>query len=108
MRILYFDDYKMGVVKDGKIVDVSPALDHHCIIPPNNQMENVIANFDSYRPKFEEIAAKSDGVAMDSVRLRAPLPFHTTCSAPSPTTWTARTAIAKNSRTSTSSTRVRA
>lgn len=74
MRILYFDDYKLGVVKDGNIVDVSSAVENHGILPPNTLMENVIANFDSLRPKFEEIMAKSDGVPWDSVRLRAPLP----------------------------------
>lgn len=74
MRILFFDDYKMGVVKDGKIVDVSTAIPHHDVLPPNTQMENVIANFETFEPKFREIASKSDGVPWHSVRLRAPLP----------------------------------
>jgi hypothetical protein len=74
MRILYFDDYKLGVVKNGNIVDVSAAVDHHGILPPNTLMENVIAGFEVLRPKFEAIIAKSDGVPWASARLRAPLP----------------------------------
>lgn len=46
MRLLFFDDYKMGMMKDGQIVDVSSAIPNHDILPPNTQMERVIADFD--------------------------------------------------------------
>ena len=74
MRLLFFDDYKMGVMKDGQIVDVSAAIEHHDVLPPNTQMERVIGDFASYKPKFDEIASKSSGLPPNSVRLRAPLP----------------------------------
>ena len=74
MRLLFFDDYKMGMMKDGQIVDVSFAIPNHDILPPNTQMERVIADFGSYKPKFEEIASNASGVSVGSVRLRASLP----------------------------------
>ena len=74
MKLLFFDDYKMGVLKGSNVVDVSGAIDHNDIIPPEWQMETVIAEFDAYRPRFEEIAAKEAGVPMSSVKVQAPLP----------------------------------
>ena len=74
MKLLFFDDYKMGILKDSMVVDVSAAVPHADVLPPNTQMESVIADFASLRPKFEEIASRSAGVPMSSVRVRAPLP----------------------------------
>jgi 2-keto-4-pentenoate hydratase/2-oxohepta-3-ene-1,7-dioic acid hydratase in catechol pathway len=74
MKLLFFDDYKMGVLKDGNVVDVSSAVPHADILPPTYQMESVIADFATFKPMFEEIASKDAGVAASSVRMRAPLP----------------------------------
>ncbi|MCH8200059.1 MAG: fumarylacetoacetate hydrolase, partial [Chloroflexi bacterium] len=67
MKLLFFDDYKMGVLKGSNVVDVSSAIDHNDIIPAEWQMETVIAEFDAYRPRFEAIVAKETGVPMSSV-----------------------------------------
>jgi 2-keto-4-pentenoate hydratase/2-oxohepta-3-ene-1,7-dioic acid hydratase in catechol pathway len=74
VKLLFFDDYKMGVLTDGKVVDVASAVPHSDILPPQYQMESVITDFATYRPKFEELASMGNGVALSSVRLRSPLP----------------------------------
>ena len=74
MKILFFNDYRMGVLKDGQVVDVSDALEHRDLVPAEWQMETVIEQFDTYRPRFEELVATADGVPMSSVKIRPPLP----------------------------------
>jgi 2-keto-4-pentenoate hydratase/2-oxohepta-3-ene-1,7-dioic acid hydratase in catechol pathway len=74
LKLLFFDDYRMGVLRDGRVVDVTHALEHVGILPPQTLMERVIEAFDSYRTRFEEIVAVEAGVSLAQVRVRAPLP----------------------------------
>ena len=74
MRLLFFDDYRVGVLKGTNVMDVSGALEHVGIVPPQALMEQVIGGFDRLRPRFEELAAAGEGVPMSQVRVRAPLP----------------------------------
>jgi len=74
MKLLFFNDYKLGVLKEGRVVDVTSVLPHVGIIKPEDHMEMVIKDFDNFRPKIEEIMAKEEGVSMDSVKIQAPLP----------------------------------
>ena len=74
MKLLFFDDYKLGVLQDGKVFDVSSAVEHSDILPPEEVMERVIGGFDSYRPKLEAAVSSGDGAALYSVKVRAPLP----------------------------------
>jgi len=73
MKLAMFDDYKLGVVKGDTIHDVSAAVADIVRVGPGDLMSSLIANFDAYRGKIEA-AASGPGVALGSVRLRAPLP----------------------------------
>lgn len=74
MKLLFFDDHKLGVLRDGMVFDVSSAVEHSDILPPEEVMERVIGGFDDYRPKLEAAVSSGDGAALYSVRVRAPLP----------------------------------
>ncbi len=74
MKLLFFDDYRVGVLKGTNVVDVSGVLAHVGVLPPQALMEQVIVEFDRLRPRFEELAAAGEGVPMGQVRVRAPLP----------------------------------
>ena len=74
MKLLFFDDYRMGVLRGDRVVDVTSELQHVGIRPPEYLMEEVIADFDSFRPRFEAIASREQGVPMSGVRIRPPLP----------------------------------
>ena len=73
MQLLFYNDYTLGVLKDGKVYDASSAVEHADILPPEEVMEHVIAGFDELRPRLEA-AATGDGADLDRVRVRAPLP----------------------------------
>ncbi|PPR65612.1 MAG: Ureidoglycolate lyase [Alphaproteobacteria bacterium MarineAlpha3_Bin7] len=74
MKILFFDDFKLGVLNGDQIVDVSSLVEDIPMVGPHDLINGLIANFDAYRDKLEEAAASGAGVPLDSVRLRAPLP----------------------------------
>jgi 2-keto-4-pentenoate hydratase/2-oxohepta-3-ene-1,7-dioic acid hydratase in catechol pathway len=74
MKIAYFDDYRLGVLKGDTIVDVSAVVQDIPHLGPHDLMNGLIERFDTYRKRLEDAAAQGKGVAVASVRFRAPLP----------------------------------
>jgi 2-keto-4-pentenoate hydratase/2-oxohepta-3-ene-1,7-dioic acid hydratase in catechol pathway len=74
VKLVYFDDYKLGVVKGDNVVDVSQAVRDIPHTGPGDLMNGLIARFDQYKGKLEDAAASGKGVPLSSVKLRAPLP----------------------------------
>src|SRR5487761_188879 len=74
MKIVYFDDWKLGVVKGDNVDDVAPVVR---VIPqtiPCALINGLIAKFGQYKGKLEDAAASGKGVPLASVRVRPPLP----------------------------------
>ena len=74
MKILYFDDFKLGVLKGDKVVDVSAAVKDIPHTGPHDLINGLIARWDQYKGKLEAAAAAGTGVPYASVRIRPPLP----------------------------------
>ena len=74
MKILYFDDYKLGVLKGDTVVDVSAAVKDIPHTGPHDLINGVIERFAEYRPKLEDAVARGTGIPLGNVKLRAPLP----------------------------------
>lgn len=74
MRLVMFNDYRLGVLRGDSVVDVSAAAADIPHTGPGDLMSGLIARFDAYRAKLEAAASAGPGVALASVRLRAPLP----------------------------------
>ncbi len=74
MKILFFDDYKLGVVKGETVVDVSAVVREIPHVGPGDLINGLIAHFSDYRRRLEEAAAQGQGVPLSSVRVRPPLP----------------------------------
>ncbi len=74
MKLCYFNDYRLGVIKGDSVVDITevgkdiPQRDTRDIIV------GLIERWDGYRGKVEKAAADGKGVALKGVRLRAPVP----------------------------------
>ena len=64
MKLLFFDDYKLGVVKGDRVVDVSSVVRDIPHTGPGDLINNLIARFDQYRGKLEDAAASGQGVAL--------------------------------------------
>lgn len=75
MKILYFDDYRLGILKGETVVDVTdelrdiPTVDHRTLV------NGLIARFDDYRERLQEAVAREDGQPLSAVTLRPPLPL---------------------------------
>lgn len=73
MKLAFFDDFRLGVVKGGSIVDVSGAVADIPHTGPGDLISGLIARFSDYRSKLEA-ASSGTGVPLAGVRLRPPLP----------------------------------
>jgi 2-keto-4-pentenoate hydratase/2-oxohepta-3-ene-1,7-dioic acid hydratase in catechol pathway len=74
MKIAFFDDFRLGIVKDDVIVDVSAAVKDVPHLGPHDLINGVIANFDRYRDRLEQAAGMGRSIELAKVKLRAPLP----------------------------------
>ena len=74
MKLLYFDDYKLGVLKGDSVVDVSQTVRDIPHTGPHNLISGLIERFADYRKRLEEAAASGRGVPVGQVRIRPPLP----------------------------------
>ena len=80
MKILRFNDDRIGVIKDGNmVVDVSDSVSARKAKGPQRVMEEIIEGWRKYRRRFEKIMAEQSGVPLDSVQLRCPLPRPSKC-----------------------------
>src|SRR6266566_1995445 len=75
MKILYFNDFRLGVLKgDNSVVDVTAVVQDIPHVGPGDLMNGLIERFSSYRQKLEQAVAQGQGVPLASVRIRPPLP----------------------------------
>lgn len=74
MKLLYFNDFRLGVLTDAGVADVTDAVSEIPHTGPGDLISGLIARFDDYRGKLEAAAASAAKVSVDSVRIRPPLP----------------------------------
>ncbi len=74
MKILFFDDFKLGILKGDNVVDVTAVVQDIPHTGPHNLIIGLIERFGDYRKKLEDAVAKGSGVPVKSVRIRPPLP----------------------------------
>lgn len=74
MKLAFFDDYQLGVITGNEIVDISAALSDISFHTPQELIQMVIEDFDDLRPIMTDAAENGNSIALDNVRLKAPLP----------------------------------
>ena len=74
MKLLFFDDFKLGVARGEEVVDVSSAVKELVDLTPQHLMITVIEGWETYREALEEASQAGVGVPLESVRVRPPLP----------------------------------
>lgn len=80
MKILRFDDDRIGVLKNENfVVDVSEAITSRKAKGAQRVMEDIIENFRRYRRKFGQILEREQGVPLAGVKLLAPIPRPSKC-----------------------------
>ena len=74
MKLVLFNEFRLGVLQDGRVVDATDAMGGVQFRRPQDMMEELIIRWDELKPKIDAAVRGKEGVALDSVRLRAPLP----------------------------------
>ncbi|MXX52574.1 MAG: fumarylacetoacetate hydrolase family protein [Dehalococcoidia bacterium] len=74
MKFVFFDDFKLGVLKGESVVGVSDVVSDIPSVSPQDTLSGLIADFDAYKSDLEKCVAESDGVPVSQVRLRSPAP----------------------------------
>lgn len=74
MKILFFNDYRLGILKEDQVVDVTDVVADIPYSRPQDLMVGLIEQFETYRPKIERAVLERSGLPVDSVQIRPPLP----------------------------------
>ena len=73
MKLVFFDDFKLGVLKNDAVADVSALVKDIPHIGPGDLMNGLIEHWDSYKPRLETAVARGAGVPVSGVRIRPPV-----------------------------------
>ena len=74
MRLLFFDDFRLGVLAGDRVVDVSAVVEGIPHTGPHDLIAGLIARFAEYRGRLAEAARRGRGIPVGQVRIRPPLP----------------------------------
>jgi 2-keto-4-pentenoate hydratase/2-oxohepta-3-ene-1,7-dioic acid hydratase in catechol pathway len=74
MKLAFFDDFRFGVVTGDKVVDVTDVVSGIPHLGPQDIVRGVIEQFDSFKGKLADAAAKGQGKPVSQVKFRPPLP----------------------------------
>lgn len=74
MRIVVFDDQRIGIVgNDETVVDITDLLDRYQPLGPEMLLPDLITHFDELKSELAQRAATGGGKALDAVQLHSPL-----------------------------------
>ena len=74
MKLLFFDDFKLGILKGDAVFDVSHAVRGIPHSGPHDLISALIARFDEHKERLDGAAARAESVPLSKVRIRPPLP----------------------------------
>ena len=74
MKLCYFDNFRLGVLKGDSVVDVSDKVADIPHTGAHDLIKGLIEDFDRYRGVLQQAADREKGVPVSSVRIRPPLP----------------------------------
>jgi len=75
MKLMYFNDFRLGVLKGDNVVDVTAAVQN--VVPhtnPGNLIIGVIERWPEVRGRIESAANTGKGLPVTQVKIRPPLP----------------------------------
>jgi 2-keto-4-pentenoate hydratase/2-oxohepta-3-ene-1,7-dioic acid hydratase in catechol pathway len=74
MKLVFFDDFKLGVLKGESVVDVSDVVRGIPHTGPHNLINGLIEQFAEYKGRLEDAVSRGQGIPIGQVRIRPPLP----------------------------------
>ena len=74
MKLVFVDDFKLGIIKGKNVVDVSEAVAGIPHTSPQDLLNRLIENFSEYRSKLEALVNEQEGKPASQLRFRSPMP----------------------------------
>jgi len=74
VKLLFFDDFRLGVLKGDAVIDVSQVVRDIPHTGPHNLISGLIERFPDYKGRLADAATRGTGAPVDRVRIRPPLP----------------------------------
>lgn len=74
MKLAFFDQFSLGIVRDDLIFDVSAATAGIPRIHPHDALRAVIEDWELWRPRLESAADEGRGIPLETVAVRPPVP----------------------------------
>src|SRR5262249_25192172 len=74
MRLIFFGDYRLGLVLVDQVHDVTAALGEVGDLDPQERLQRLIERYDEVRDNVTRFADRSPGEPVSSVPARAPVP----------------------------------
>ena len=74
MKLAFFDEFRLGVVRDDQIFDVSAVTAEIPRAHPQDVLRAVIEDWDEWRPRLDSAADHGQGVPLAAVAMRPPVP----------------------------------
>jgi 2-keto-4-pentenoate hydratase/2-oxohepta-3-ene-1,7-dioic acid hydratase in catechol pathway len=74
VKLCYFNDWRLGVIKGDSVVDVTDAVKDIPHLDTRDLILGLIARWDAYKAKVEKASNEGKGQPLRDVRLRPPVP----------------------------------
>jgi 2-keto-4-pentenoate hydratase/2-oxohepta-3-ene-1,7-dioic acid hydratase in catechol pathway len=74
MKLLFFDDFRLGVLKGQRVVDIGETVKDIPHGHPGELINGLIARWDEYKEAIKTTVGRNMGVELAGVRIRPPLP----------------------------------
>ena len=74
MKLVFIDDFKLGVVKGDSVVDVSDAVADIPHTSPQDLLNRLVEDFSQHRSRLEAVVSEREGKPIGQVRFRSPVP----------------------------------
>ena len=74
MKLVLFDDNRLGVINDGLVVDAMEVFEGVQFRRPQDMIEEIITNWEELGPQIASAIQGKFGVPLDRVKLRPPVP----------------------------------
>ena len=74
MKLVLFDDNRLGVINDGLVVDAMDVFEGAQFRRPQDMIEEIIISWEELGPRISSAVQGKVGVPLDRVKLRPPVP----------------------------------
>jgi 2-keto-4-pentenoate hydratase/2-oxohepta-3-ene-1,7-dioic acid hydratase in catechol pathway len=74
VKLAFFDEFRLGVVRDHVIFDVSAVTAEISRVHPQDVLHAVIEDWDQWAPRLQAAADRGTGMPLESAAIRPPVP----------------------------------